>query len=332
MGTVRGNMGTVLEHVLLSEAVYWATESERRPTGSLLYVDTHTMAPLNRPVGNDFNLLERLRKAGCRLTETGAAIWSEVFLSDWLPETLHWYPTHFVHATRVANRAGCAVDALLFETDSAEARVSGQLSENRRAEIATFLDSLSMQKRVGLSSLTATLSDPGNFRTSSGWPCVNATEGSGDDATTPAPPPERTVVVMSDPLEYRPEAAPGGSNIGPDDLKALRTHIDNMLLTPPELLLHVMFASGNLGTWGGRPDYATGHLSNAWRRQFALPGGETWCGACYWGGFLVFLGVSRRRDGSTLARDCETIRERTLDALPRIHVSRAGDRGSWIGG
>src|SRR5512141_1866985 len=32
MGTVRGNMGTVLEHVLLSEVVHWVLERHSSPT------------------------------------------------------------------------------------------------------------------------------------------------------------------------------------------------------------------------------------------------------------------------------------------------------------
>src|ERR1041385_8711482 len=49
MGTVRGNMGTVLEHTLLSIVVDWISD---QPTeGPLRYVDTHAMGPLNKPVG-----------------------------------------------------------------------------------------------------------------------------------------------------------------------------------------------------------------------------------------------------------------------------------------
>lgn len=101
MGTVRGNIGTALEHVVLSVIVDFVSE---RGEGPLRYVDTHSMAPLNRPVGRDFNLLEQVRGSGRATTVPGASIYTEVFAPAWLPGTGDWYPTHFVHAGRVANR------------------------------------------------------------------------------------------------------------------------------------------------------------------------------------------------------------------------------------
>ncbi len=169
MGTVRGNMGTVLEHVLLSEAVHWVPEPVRRTNHPLLYVDTHAIAPLNQPIGRDFNLLNRLRASA--LSESGTdctVVYSEVFRDRWMPGIAEWYPTHFVHATRVANAQNVGVCALLFENDSSEARPSDASSEDRRGEIASFLKNSKLQQNVGLSVLAASLASPGDFRNADG--------------------------------------------------------------------------------------------------------------------------------------------------------------------
>ncbi len=78
MGTVRGNMGTVLEHVVLSVVVDFVAQ---QGDGPLRYVDTHAMAPLNRPVEQGFNLLDRLRGSDEAKTTTvpGADTYAEVF-------------------------------------------------------------------------------------------------------------------------------------------------------------------------------------------------------------------------------------------------------------
>jgi hypothetical protein len=138
MGTVRGNMGTALKHIVLSTVVDWACSQPGH--GPLRYVDTHAMAPLNRPVGRDFNLLERLRGSNRTTGTPGASLYAEVFSQAWLPDATEWYPTHFVHAARVANRRGSAVAALLFEMNDADAVSRGHPPENRRAEIDAFLN------------------------------------------------------------------------------------------------------------------------------------------------------------------------------------------------
>ena len=138
MGTVRGNMGTVLEHVVLSVVVDFVAQ---QGDGPLLYVDTHAMAPLNRPVGQDFNLLDRLRGSDEAKTTTvpGADTYAEVFAPTWRRGHAEWYPTHFVHAARVASRRSCPMTAWLFEMNATDALPRGHAHEDRRAEIAAFL-------------------------------------------------------------------------------------------------------------------------------------------------------------------------------------------------
>jgi hypothetical protein len=138
MGTVRGNMGTVLEHVVLSVVVDFVAQ---QGDGPLRYVDTHAMAPLNRPVEQGFNLLDRLRGSDEAKTTTvpGADTYAEVFAPTWRRGHEEWYPTHFVHAARVASRRSCPMTAWLFEMNAADALPRGHAHEDRRAEIAAFL-------------------------------------------------------------------------------------------------------------------------------------------------------------------------------------------------
>ena len=70
-----------------------ATSSESLDIKPLLYVDTHSMAPLNEPHDNSFNLLARLRDSDRAVATGGSAIYSEVFRKGWLPGRANWYPT-----------------------------------------------------------------------------------------------------------------------------------------------------------------------------------------------------------------------------------------------
>jgi hypothetical protein len=102
---VRHNMGTVEEHIVLCCATDWACEFSKE-AGPLRYLDTHAMAPLNQPVGNDFALLplisDRLREDVPGQAKYGAHSYFEsirlatILLRDHGIEA--WYPTHFLHA------------------------------------------------------------------------------------------------------------------------------------------------------------------------------------------------------------------------------------------
>jgi hypothetical protein len=317
MGTVRGNMGTVLDHVVLSIVVDWACRQS--DDGPLRYIDTHAMAPLNTPVGRDFNLLDQIRGSNRTTGVPGASVYTEIFNRAWLPGAAAWYPTHFIHAARVARRRSCAVRALLFEVNDAAAVPRGYPPENRRAEIDAFLNTPQTQAVVGIPTFAGTLaSAPGDFRDPACWPAPQPWGG-------------RALVVMSDPLEYRPEPDPGGSRFGATDLTRLRDRLDASFPEQPDLCAHVLFASANLGTWGGDPTALTIHLGAAWRQRFAPEGAATWCGACFWGGFLVFVGLARR-NASSLNGECARLPECFTDALQALHTSRTGTRPRWVPG
>jgi hypothetical protein len=100
----------------------------------------------------------------------------------------------------------------------------------------------------------------------------------------------------------------------------------------PDLLVHVIFMSANLGTWDGCPSRATTHLSTSWRTNFAPEGVANWFGACFWGGFLAFIGVAHRGARDAFATECERIEKRTLAALPRLNVSGRGSGAMWVSG
>ena len=78
--------------------VHWACSQPGH--GPLRYVDTHAMAPLNRPVGRDFNLLEHLRRSNRTTVAPGASLYAEVFSQAWLPDATEWYPTHLTGTGR----------------------------------------------------------------------------------------------------------------------------------------------------------------------------------------------------------------------------------------
>jgi hypothetical protein len=151
MGTVRGNMGTVLEHAALVSAVQWAAKHAPGAKRSLRYIDTHAMAPLNEPHDRSFNWIGEffegkrsiLRSNRQRLPEYHRTFHAARL--RWLDGDRQAYPTHFIQAALAAQAVGCDLDAWLFENDSAE--------QGRRAEIEAFLSPESgpaLQRKAGL--------------------------------------------------------------------------------------------------------------------------------------------------------------------------------------
>ena len=250
----------------------------------------------------------------------GSSVYARVFDRAWLTGRPAWYPTHFVHAARAANHYSCPVTALLFEVNAADAVPRGHPQEDRRAEIATFLADKRARRNVGVSAFEGTLApSPGDFRDPACWPDAQAWAG-------------RALVVVSDPLEYRPERDPGGSRFGTADLNRLRKRLDDSFSPQPDHCTHVLFTSANLGTWGGSASTATDSLSEAWRTQFAPRGAATWCSACFWGGFLVFVGIASRNAPPSFADDCGQLPPHITGALSQLHRSRRGHQPQWIVG
>jgi hypothetical protein len=293
MGTVRGNMGTVLEHVVLDAAVRWAVQTSRQG-GQVRYLDTHAMAPLNVPVGRDFNLVDRLvQRAPFPAPPLAAQTYLHaITLAAQLRAHGHaaCYPTHFLHAARSAAAAGSGLDAYLFENGALDAP-----AENRRAEIEHFLGVGGRATRDLLalpsSALAAELAPrPGDFRSADCWPKPSARSG-------------KALVVFQDPLKLHDEHA-CGADMGLADLALLRRMLDERYLSPPELTVHVIFVTANLGN----ADYA-GHadwIGDAWRKRFVpqtVPASTVACGGIKWGSFMMFLGCydHRHADGKPVS-------------------------------
>ena len=140
MGNVRGNLGTILEHAVLVSIVQWAAKHGRGKAGPLLYVDTHAMAPLNEPVGQDFNFIREFldcKKSVMVSSSRGICEYHRILHASrlrWMDGLKEVYPTHFLQAAFAAQAYGMGMDAWLFENDSAAA--------GRRGELAEFLSAV----------------------------------------------------------------------------------------------------------------------------------------------------------------------------------------------
>lgn len=196
MGTVRGNMGTVLEHAALVSAVQWAAKHAPGAKRPLRYIDTHAMAPLNEPHDRSFNWIgeffegERsiLRSDRQRLPEYHRTLHAARL--RWLDGDRQAYPTHFIQAALAAQAVGCDLDAWLFENDAAV--------EGRRQELEAFLSPESgpaQQRKAGLfpGFFSGALAPaPGDFRVPESW-------------SQPVEDEARATIVFCDPNELRKE-------------------------------------------------------------------------------------------------------------------------------
>ncbi len=135
---------------------------------------------------------------------------------------------------------------------------------------------------------------PGDFRDENCWP-------------DPGVWPGRGLVIVSDPLEYRPECCPGGSRLGAADFTLINERLNASFSVQPDLRAHVIFLSANLGTWNGDEERATLHVSDAWRQRLGLPGGA-WCARASGAGFWCSRGSQRRTRHrcSTTAQHCRS--------------------------
>ena len=117
-------MGTVQEHLALCCVTDWACEFSKE-AGPLRYLDTHAMAPLNLPIGDDFSLVsslgDRLRDGVPAQAKYGTCSYfggvreAALLLRD--RGITAWYPTHFLQAWVAARARNVGFDALLFEND-----------------------------------------------------------------------------------------------------------------------------------------------------------------------------------------------------------------------
>lgn len=285
MATVRHNMGTVQEHIVLSCVAAWLCEHSSLDEGSVQYIDTHTMAPYGEPVGRDFNCLldlaTRLQQSGVHPgTPRGAAAYFQTVLNRYVAHSAdgqpRWYPTHFLHAWHAVSAENAHLSAYLFENDDQGA--------GRRELLKQFLANHDLGRAFNAVLAPA----PGSFRESKCWP-------------EPAQRASRSMLIMSDPLEMEPSNQSGGSYMHLHDIEQLSHLVRERYLNAPNLLSHVIFCLANPGS---KDHYSTltNRLSQSWRAAFGT-NGVTHCCGVKWGSFLVFVGV-RMPDG-----------ERTVDAF-----------------
>ncbi len=272
--TVRHNMGTVEEHIALCCTTDWACEFSKE-AGPLRYVDTHTMAPLNRPVGNDFpalvQALSDLSRAGIpALAQNGTRSYFEsirratLLVRDRGVE--EWYPTHFLHAWAVARTHGVPFDTLLFENDGE--------GDGRRACLSRFLVITNLLLCDQASAFTGSLAaEPGDFRAEVSWPTSGVRRG-------------RALILMNDPFQVEDQAR-GDSYMDFQDVELLANRLGQRYLERPALTVNVIFCFSNPGV-GNRYQTLTQALTQTWAGEFAN-GGEYRSVGIKWGSFMVFV-------------------------------------------
>jgi hypothetical protein len=280
MGTVRDNMGTVLEHLCLTELVRWTARGSR--TRVLGYVDTHAMAPYNLLVGRDpramvSDLIALSAVARPELGEYGRTLAAVATTAKPNP-----YPTHFIHAARAARAESCELAAWLFEDDSK--RESGEASRHA--------DLLRMRSAdvPGLASLSVT-ARPASFRDALGTAIAPKT---GPDAC----------VAFSDPMRYKPDTPnPGGADLGRDDLEAvgagLRALFPNVVTASQAVFL---------GDANGRARGWKESICAQWRERFPARGQRNSCRVIEWGGFAVLVGTVGAGNPSGIADVGQSVR------------------------
>ena len=291
-------MGTVLEHIVLSCAAAWICEHGDPDYRYLQYLDTHSMAPFNEPVGRDFDALttlaNRLNASGLPQPPIpGAQEYFRTILERFpsRENVARWYPTHFLHAWYVVASRNLGFQAYLFENDAE--------GSERRDLLQEFLRKPKLAQ--GFEAVLAPV--PGSFREQSCWPAVVERSSRG-------------LLLMSDPLEVEPANRQGGSYMHLEDFRQLGERINERFLNLPTLLTHVIFCFGNPG-WAERYGELTRDLSVVWRESF-VPNGQAFCTGIKWGAFMVFLGVGSRSSNPLLPawRD---LKGRIRESLGQAH-------------
>ena len=288
MCTVMDNAGTVLEHVVLTLAMSWA--SQRRPSAALRYVDTHAMAPVNHPVrpGNPLLVTQLLDAAAIGPVAQGAPPIAKPYIDSLqisagqrTAGAADYYPTHFIHAIRGAQAAGRPINGYIFEIDT----VPG----GRRAAIAAWLANPAAVAACGVAAnpaWTVTLAPPpGDFRDAASWSGFGAALGSGD-----------VLVAFSDPMGFKPKMTNNRADMEPADFTIIWPHFA-ALRPMPSIVVHVIFAiGGNAGAWGGSYLTATNAIHASWTAAIAsagvpiaTPNSASARFGVQWGGFLVVV-------------------------------------------
>ena len=284
MGTVRGNLGTVLEHVALISAVQWALKHSNSEDGPLLHVDTHAMAPLNEPVDWRFDfILECLDGQRVPLafsSRMGVCEYHRILQASrlrWLDGLRNAYPTHFLQAALAAQAYGVKMDAWLFENDSAA------VAAGRRAELAEFLSpehGPALQRKAGLypGLLEARLApEPGDFRDPNCWPTADERPG-------------RAMVVFCDPNKFVEHPGGDALHLAAGELSMIRDLLAERYLERPGLTVNVIFIGASVQT-------EDCNNAIAWWVENFLPNGlaaqrDRWeCACLMWHKFGVLVGA-----------------------------------------
>jgi hypothetical protein len=297
------NMGTTLEHIVLTCAAAWACERSRE-VGALRYLDTHAMAPLNEPIGNDYDHLDDLRfhLAGI---PPGQPLGAQQYFDtigradhDLLPAgAVCWYPTHFLHTWFAARTANTPLDGYLFENDAPDCNAQGrrQLIEVFIAALQNRIPAIPFCFPTNTAFEIAVPNDPalqitlaratGNFRDQRCW-------------LPPNPRPGRALLIMSDPLMVDHRQVRPGAYMALQDFNFLGQQVTARYQDKPALTVHVVFCFGNPG-YGQRYQDLTDALRDTWYHAFAagVPVTERGFVGIKWGSFFVCAAAANASDG-----------------------------------
>jgi hypothetical protein len=326
MGTVMNNHGTVLEHVVLSCALEWAVQVTRedhvpeKGRSTIQYIDSHAMAPMNRPVPPipPYLPLTRLLTPS-RLPAVAPAVPGMVYR-----QALHsaaplqqngqsdCYPTHFIHAALAAMYHKCRLEAYLFENNE------NNENEDRRAEIAAFIQAFPNVVQVGLvpNALMATLApEPGDWQDRRNWPPVAERSG-------------HALLVFNDPYSFdRDDGAHGHMDAA--SLRWMRCLINDRFQSRPNLTVNAIFLTANLGVNdpNGYQNYAQ-DVCLSWVENFVPE--QAVCRACRcvkWGAFMVLVGAYLMR-GTTwdLQAQFGSLCRSTVEAIEALGLDCGGPK------
>lgn len=179
---VKGNVGTTLEHLVLTEVVNYVCSTI--PADSWLhYVDTHCMCPTNLPVGQE-GIFDRLWRYGVPDSALTLSLFFEILQDSQTADPDH-YPSHVVFAAKAAQLAGSKVWASMFE-----------ICPSKWPHIERFLANPETVPSQGLSleHIRGTLGH-GDFRTDALW--AESREAMARAEIDPA-----ARVVFCDPMSY----------------------------------------------------------------------------------------------------------------------------------
>ncbi len=233
MCTFMDNTGTVLEHELLCEVMEWLAAGGGE---CIQYLDTHKMSRPNASTGlrSPPQLVSALIGQPKNQILNGGTPGVLAYISTLRQPGVSaaTYPTHSVHAARVASQKGVHLQAYLFECD-----------QKKRLAIKGFLGCPTTQGSFVINPhlFTGTLAGPsgaggnytGDWRAGAGWPAAQRCDA---DA----------LVIMSDPMKFTlSNRRKSGADMGLGDLTTLRCLVNRFQPVPP-VIAHVMFLGSNI--------------------------------------------------------------------------------------